>query len=165
MSELVNRDAYVKRFDRFLDEKKMRKTPERYAILRCILAFQSHFTIEHLAQSMEQEAYHVSRATLYNTLQLLVEAALVRKHVFEGLQVQYEKAGNTPHSHLICTHCGKLKEVRDNDFNAYMNARKFTAFTADYYMLYFYGTCSTCARKMKNKKRSRIERQENLLLS
>ena len=152
MSDLMNRDAYVKRFEQFLDVKKMRKTPERFAILRCILAFQSHFTIEQLAQSLELQTYHVSRATLYNTLQLMIEARLVRRHVFEGLPVQYEKAGNTPHSHLICTHCGKLKEVRDNDFIAFMNARKFTAFTADFYMLYVYGTCNTCARKLKKQK-------------
>ena len=152
MSELISRDAYVKRFDRFLDEKKMRMTPERFAILRRILAFQSHFTIETLMQSMEEESFHVSRATLYNTIQLLVEAQLVRRHVFEGLQVQYEKAGATPHSHLICTSCGKVKEVRDPNFIAYMNARKFTAFTTDFYSLYVYGTCSTCARKMKRRK-------------
>ena len=152
MSELISRDAYVKRFDRFLDEKKMHKTPERFAILRRILAFQSHFTIETLMQSMEEESFHVSRATLYNTIQLLVEAQLVRRHVFEGLQVQYEKAGATPHSHLICTSCGKVKEVRDPNFIAYMNARKFTAFTTDFYSLYVYGTCSTCARKMKRRK-------------
>ena len=152
MSELLNKDAYAKRFDQFLDEKKMRKTPERFAILHCILAFQSHFTIDQLAQSMEQGAYHVSRATIYNTLQLLVEAGLVRRHAFEAAQVQYEKAGNTPHTHLICRHCGKVKEVRDPDFIAAMNARKFTAFTTDYYMLYVYGTCSTCARKLKKQK-------------
>ena len=154
MSELLNRDAYVMRFDRFLDEKKMRKTPERFAILKCILAFQSHFTIEQLAQSMELLAYHVSRATLYNTLQLLIEARLVRRHVFEGLPVQYEKAGTTPHSHLICTHCGKVKEVRDPNFIAFMNARKFTAFTADFYSLHVYGTCSTCARKQKKQRQN-----------
>ena len=152
MSELINREAYVKQFDRFLDEKQMRKTPERFAILKYILDFQSHFTIEQLMQAMEQDSYHVSRATLYNTLQLLVEARLVRRHVFEGIQVQYEKAGNTPHSHLICTKCGKVKEVRDANFIAFMNARKFTAFTADYYSLYVYGTCSTCARKLKKQK-------------
>lgn len=152
MSELISREAYVKRFDRFLDEKKMRKTPERFAILKRILTFQSHFTIETLMQSMEEDSFHVSRATLYNTIQLLVEAQLVRRHVFEGLQVQYEKAGATPHSHLICTSCGKVKEVRDANFISYMNARKFTAFTTDFYSLYVYGTCSTCARKMKKRK-------------
>jgi Fur family ferric uptake transcriptional regulator len=103
-------------------------------------------------QSMEEDSFHVSRATLYNTIQLLVEAQLVRRHVFEGLQVQYEKAGATPHSHLICTSCGKVKEVRDANFISYMNARKFTAFTTDFYSLYVYGTCSTCARKMKKRK-------------
>jgi Fur family ferric uptake transcriptional regulator len=152
MSELTNREAYIKQFDLFLDKKKMRKTPERFAILRRILMFPSHFTIESLMESMEQGSFHVSRATIYNTIQLLVEAQLVRRHVFEGLQVQYEKAGATPHSHLICTSCGKVKEVRDANFIAYMNARKFTAFTTNFYSLYVYGTCSTCARRMKKRK-------------
>ena len=153
MSELLNREAYIKRFDRFLDERRMRKTPERFAILRHIASLQSHFTIESLMNDLDQSSFHVSKATVYNTLQLLVEAQLVRRHAFEGQQTQYEKAGATPHSHLICTHCGKVKEVRDANFIAFMNARKFTAFTADFYTLYVYGKCSTCARKIKKQKR------------
>ena len=133
----------------------MRKTPERFAILRRVLMFPSHFTIESLMESMEQGSFHVSRATLYNTIQLLVEAQLVRRHVFEGLQVQYEKAGATPHSHLICTSCGKVKEVRDANFIAYMNARKFMAFTTSYYNLTVYGICNDCARKIKQLKRKK----------
>ena len=155
MSELINRAAYVKRFNQFLDLKKMRKTPERFAILDCIIDFQSHFTIEQLMQSMEQQAYHVSQATIYNTLQLLVEARVVIRHAFDGLQVQYEKAGNQPHSHLICQLCGKVKEVRDTNFIAFMNTRKFTAFTADHYTLYVYGMCSTCARKLKKQNKTK----------
>lgn len=152
MSELLNRDAYFKKFDQFLDEKQLRKTPERFAILKHIVAFQSHFTMEMLMQSLEKAAFHVSRATLYNTVQLLIEAQLVRRHAFERIPVQYEKAGAMPHSHLICNKCGKVKEVRDPNFIAFMNTRKFTAFVADYYLLYVYGTCSTCARKRKKKK-------------
>lgn len=155
MSELVNRDAYLKRFDQFLEQKDLRRTPERVAILQRILTFQSHFTIEALMQALEQDAFHVSRATIYNTMQLLVEAQLLRRHVFDGLQVHYEKAGATPHSHLICNVCGKVKEVRDPNFIAFMNARRFTAFTADYYSLYVYGTCSTCARKQKKLNRTK----------
>lgn len=152
MSELVNREAYLKKFEQFLVKKQLRKTPERFAILRHILSFQSHFTVDELMNEMEADVFHVSRATLYNTVQLLVEAQLLRRHVFDGIQVQYEKAGASPHSHLICTSCGKLKEVRDTNFITFMNTRKFTAFTPDYYSLYVYGTCSTCARKHKKTK-------------
>lgn len=149
--QLSNREAYIKELDKYLEQRKMRKTPERIAILNRLLTFQAHFTIDQLMQAMEQENFHVSLATLYNTVDLLLEAGLVRRHVFEGMLVQYEKAGVAPHSHLICTTCGKIKEVRDNNFVAYMNAKKYTAFNTDHYSLYVYGTCSTCARRQKKR--------------
>ena len=141
--------AVVNQFTAFLESKHLRKTPERFAILRCILSFNRHFTFEDLNLALENEAYHVSRATLYNTLEVLIEAEIIVKHAFDGLQPQYERTSSAPHNHLVCTHCGKVKEVRDNNFIVFMNARKYNAFQALRYSLNVYGVCSTCARKIK----------------
>lgn len=129
----------------------MRKTPERFAILDRIIDIKGHFTIESLMLEMENSKFIVSRATLYNTIDLLLEAQLIRRHSIDGMPTQYELANTPPHTHLICTVCGKLKEVRDNNFIMFMNTRKYTAFTSRYFSLYVYGTCSTCARKRKRK--------------
>ena len=139
----------IKKFNAFLDKKSMRKTPERIAVLEHILTIDKHFTVDQLYQLMEDDCYHVSKATLYNTMELLMESGILRKHCFDGLPPQYELHRTMPHSHLICTSCGKVKEVRDNNLTAFMNARKYTAFTTSYYSLTVYGVCSTCMRRMK----------------
>jgi len=139
----------LRKFGEYLERKGMRKTPEREALVRGVLSLSGHFTVDQLQQQVVDEGLRVSRATVYNTVELLIDAGIVRRHVFEGMQqAQYERIGQ-PHTHLICTHCGKLKEVRDANLAAFMNARRFTAFNSDHYSLYVYGTCSTCARKLK----------------
>lgn len=148
----------VRKFSDYLDAHGMRKTTERYAILKRILEINGHFTIEELRQIIDSDGFRVSRSTVYNTVELLMDAKMLRRHVFEGMQAQYERI-TLPHTHLICTNCGKVKEVRDTNFAAFMNARRFNAFNTDHYSLYVYGTCSTCARKLKRSRYS--ARDEN----
>ena len=144
----ASNNPVVRKFSDYLDAHGMRKTTERYAILNRIMDINGHFTIEELQQMIDGDGFRVSRSTVYNTIELLIEAKMLRRHVFEGMQAQYERI-TLPHTHLVCTTCGKLKEVRDTNFAAFMNARRFNAFNTDHYSLYVYGTCSTCARKLK----------------
>lgn len=137
-------------FDKYLKSKGLRKTPERYKILDKIYSINDHFDVDSLYLSLEHEAYHVSRATVYNTVDLLCECGLVRKHQFGNQQAQYEKVGGAVnHQHLICTECGKIKEVKDPEFLGYMNSKKYPAFSTNYFSLYVYGICNSCARKLK----------------
>lgn len=136
----------------YLESKKLRKTPERYAILDKVFSCNTHFDIMALYKKMEEASYHVSRATIYNTMDLLTECGLVRKHQFGNQQAQYEKVCDTTnHHHLICTECGKIKEVKDSEFIKYMNTIKYPSFSTSYFMLYVYGICNSCARKLKKK--------------
>ncbi len=151
----------VRKFSDYLDAHGMRKTTERYAILQRIMNFNGHFTIEELQQMIEGDGFRVSRSTVYNTVELLIDAKMLRRHVFEGMQAQYERI-TLPHTHVICTTCGKVKEVRDPNFAAFMNARRFNAFNTDHYSLYVYGTCSTCARKSKRVKSENNKRKKSL---
>lgn len=138
------------RFDSYLRAKKKRRTVERFAILENVMATTRHFTIESFQQMMEDSGMHVATATLYSTLELLVDCGLVQRHRFGSSSAYYEKvSGVSSHHHLICTVCGRIKEVRDPEIATLLRAKRMPGFSASYFSLNIYGRCSKCQRKSR----------------
>lgn len=130
----------------FLRRRNLRKTPERYAILEKAVDMGAHFGVDSLYNAMEAEGYHVSRATVYNTLELLCEAAILNRHLFATNQARYELATGA-HLHLICRHCGEIREIEDDSLMSGILSTHCPDFRPEYSSSIVYGICENCSRQ------------------
>ena len=145
------KEAVKQEFVKYLEANNHRKTPERFAVLDQIYSMSGHFDIEMLYSAMQGQ-FRVSLATIYNTLELLVDSRLVIRHKF-GVYAQYEKAfNNSNHYHMICNVCGEMQEVKEELLFSIIKNRKFKKFTPSHYALYIYGTCGKCKTVSKKRK-------------
>lgn len=150
-AKVDNYDSVRQIFTEYLERTSHRKTPERFTILKEIYTHIGHFDIESLYIRMKNNKYRVSRATLYNTMDLLLESGLVVKHQFGQNCAQYEKSYRfQQHDHAICTQCKKVMEFCDPRIHEIEKSlgESFN-FAVSSHSLVFYGLCEECSKNLK----------------
>lgn len=130
-------------FRAHLKEHKQRQTPERFIVLEEIYRADGHFDADDIFYKMEEVGTRVSRATVYNTLDLLVECGLVQRQQFGKSQYYYERAyAYQQHDHIICNDCGHVLEFCDpRIWEIQELIGKIHGVDIESHSLHFYGTC------------------------
>lgn len=135
--------------DHLKAQGKLRATPERFAILDAVLLSQGHFDADGLYYRMISTGVKVSKATVYNTLELLQQCGLVSKYRFAENTSRYEKAFGRPHHHhMICLSCGDILEFTNDRLELIQEevaANKI--FKIQSTTIQIFGTCSKCTKK------------------
>lgn len=145
----------------YLRGRGMRLTPERSAIVDAVYNTEGHFSIEEIHHELQQRRFPVSLATLYNNVEMLIDANLLARHYF-GADAMYERVyGMEPHYHRVCKQCGQVQDVRFDALTQFITSKKVRGFFVEPSSLYVYGLCSKCHAALRRKKRNSQKKNES----
>lgn len=161
-------DALLQRahqlFDDYLKQHGLRRTRERFAILETLYQSKEHLDAEEIFRKLRRRRYAISRATVYNTLDLLVTCELAVRHQFDPHTARYERAyGSRQHDHLICICCQRITEFCDpriHQISTRMGA--LFDFHISHHSLILYGYCANCLPAKSKNSRSHKSRPHDL---
>lgn len=142
-------ENYKTIFERFLQKKKLKNTHARQVILKEVFLKHNHFDAEELYTNLRKKKYRISRATVYRTMPLLINAGLVQKSLRCLERDYYEHIyGHPHHDHMICIKCGKIIEFSDERIEKLQEdvCRKYK-FNSIEHRLGIRGLCSKCNKK------------------
>ncbi|MFQ5719191.1 MAG: Fur family transcriptional regulator [Acidobacteriota bacterium] len=139
-------------FQSHLQAQGLRMTRERRRVLDEVLLIDGHFRPDDLLVRFRTNGVRISRATIYRTLDLLVEAGLVRREAFPDAGTHYERAhrvaGHAHHDHLYCVTCGAILEFHNEEIERLQEkvcrALDFEPLTHSHQIS---GRCGPCRRR------------------
>lgn len=137
-------------FTSYLKRGNLRATEQRYEVLEAILGMEGHFGAEDLFVKMKSEGKKVSRATVYNTLELLFELGVVSRHKVGNVFIYERALGRSHHDHLICVNCGTIIEFTSEEIERIQDeiCKKYK-FKPIRHTHQIFGLCAKCAEKEK----------------
>lgn len=141
--------ALLERFRRYLRDHRQPVTRQRDRVAEVLLSSDDHLSVGQIRSQLRAEGEPVGLATIYRTLDLLVQSGLVRAHDFgQGYRRFEPMPEQAHHEHLICVRCGKVEEF------AHERLERMLPIIADEYgfqperhRVEIYGVCRDCQRK------------------
>jgi Fur family ferric uptake transcriptional regulator len=133
-------------FKNYIQEKGLRNTRQREAILDVFFSADKHITVEELFNIMKKTIPEIGYATVHRNLSLLCECGLADEIKIGKQKARYEpKFGHEHHDHLICIKCGRFIEVNDAKIESLQEKlAEANDFIPVRHKLEIYGTCSKC---------------------
>jgi Fur family ferric uptake transcriptional regulator len=138
----------VKDFKKFIRKKGLKYTSEREEILKEILKSKDHFDVDELYMKLRKKGSKVSKASVYRTIPLLVEAGYIQEVYKQDARSYYELTlDKLPHIHFICIKCKNVDEILDNYLAELIKKEaKNKNYAPLTYHLEIFGICSDCKK-------------------
>ncbi len=124
-----------------LKEQNIRLSHQRLKVLEYLSMHRCHPTVEQIFRDLQVEVPTLSKTTIYNTLEVLVKAGMVRVITIAGNETRYDIA-TTDHGHFKCESCGEIY-----DFAVELEALPIQGlqdFRVEEKDVYFKGACPRC---------------------
>ena len=139
----------INRFTAYLHRNDLRVTPERLLTAREALLSDTHFNAEDLFIRLHSKNAKISRATVYRTLDLLVNSGLLKRSIFNGQIASFEPYMDKPeHGHFICTRCGRIIEFSDPEIEKlHRRLEEQLAVKVINHSHQLYGKCNNCSNQ------------------
>ena len=131
-------------------EHSLRCTPQRYFILKFLLENQVHATANEIYRAVNRSDPHASRATIYNSLRVLLQARLVQEVPLEGKAARFD-ANVQRHHHFVCDRCGRLEDIEWFDFPALASREALGQRLIRGYQMLLRGVCESCSHSTERK--------------
>jgi Fur family ferric uptake transcriptional regulator len=117
--QIAQRGEQVREFAHYLERKGLKNTPERRAIVTEVLGIVEHFDPEDLQARLRRKGTRISRATIYRTLEHLINSGLVRKTSLDLKTAFYENTlVRRHHEHMVCIGCSTVIEFTSDEIEA-----------------------------------------------
>jgi Fur family ferric uptake transcriptional regulator len=145
----IDSEGAAGRLKTFLRARGLRMTGEREALVRAAIGRRRHFTLEELVEEVVRHDTRASRATVYRSLPILIEAGILQPVLVSDEPRRFELAfGRRHHDHLLCRRCGRVVEFRSSaieDLQVRVAARHGFRLTGHVHELI--GDCAACRRE------------------
>ncbi|WP_143461477.1 Fur family transcriptional regulator [Levilactobacillus enshiensis] len=130
----------------------VRVTPQRQIILTYLVTHHNHPAVDTIFNALSDQLPNLSMATVYNTLNLLVDLGIVIELPNDNGGIRYDFYGR-PHYHVICENCGKITDVFAPDFDEIEQELNHQASAQTGYLVTsnhveVYGLCPECQQKL-----------------